>query len=112
MSSNEDLESYESGAQLALYDEYKNVAELFTYIVETDRRFYLANQVQVTPRTTGGAVFFEVELQDVWVWDVFRSSRFVKNVRVYSVRDVNVEERSATEELVVPSMTDLGPDVG
>lgn len=58
MSSNEDLESYESGAQLALYEEYKNVAELFTYIVETDRRFYLANQVQVTPRTTGGERYF------------------------------------------------------
>ncbi|MFW0111976.1 DUF2469 family protein [Rothia sp. CCM 9417] len=112
MSSNEDLESYESGAQLALYEEYKNVAELFTYIVETDRRFYLANQVQVRPRTADGAIYFEVELQDVWVWDVFRSSRFVKNVRVYSVRDINVEERAAAEELVVPHLTDLDPDLG
>ena len=63
--SQEDLESYESGAQLALYEEYKNVAELFTYIVETDRRFYLANQVQVTPRAADGSLYFEVEMQDV-----------------------------------------------
>ncbi|ORC22171.1 MULTISPECIES: DUF2469 family protein [Rothia] len=107
--SNEDLESYESGAQLALYEEYKNVAELFTYIVETERRFYLANQVKITPRATDGAVFFEVEMQDVWVWDVFRSSRFVKNVKVYSVRDVNVEERAATEDFVVPTVTGFDP---
>lgn len=107
--SNEDLESYESGAQLALYEEYKNVAELFIYIVETERRFYLANQVQVTPRAADGSVFFEVEMQDVWVWDVFRSSRFVKNVKVYSVRDVNVEERAAAEDFVVPTVTGFDP---
>lgn len=107
--SQEDLESYESGAQLALYEEYKHVAELFTYIVETDRRFYLANQVQVTPRTADGSLYFEVEMQDVWVWDIFRQSRFVKNVKVYSVRDVNVEERAAAEDLVVPTMSDFDP---
>ncbi len=107
--SNEDLEGYESEAQLALYEEYKKVAELFTYIVETDRRFYLANQVQVTPQQTAGSVYFEVEMQDVWVWDTFRSSRFVKSVKVYSLRDVNVEERAASEELMVPDMPDLAP---
>ncbi|WP_237188147.1 DUF2469 family protein [Rothia nasimurium] len=107
--SSEDLDNYESGAQLALYEEYKRVAELFTYIVETDRRFYLANQVKVTPRTDSGALYFEVEMQDVWVWDIFRSSRFVKNVRVFSVKDVNVEERTAAEDFVVPTMNDFDP---
>lgn len=108
--SGEELEGYESKAQLALYAEYKNVAELFTYIVETERRFYLANQVTVTPKTADGALFFEVEMQDVWVWDIFRSSRFVKNVKVYSVRDVNVEERAAAEDLVVPNLSEFGSD--
>lgn len=106
--SSEDLENYESGAQLALYDEYKSVAELFTFIVETDRRFYLANQVKVTPHAEAGALYFKVEMQDVWVWDIFRQSRFVKNVTIYSVKDVNVEERTRGEELMVPTMDGFG----
>ena len=43
----EDLENYETDAQMALYREYKDVMSLFSYAVETDRRFYLANQVDV-----------------------------------------------------------------
>ena len=38
---------------------------------------------------------FEVSMSDVWVWDVFRSNRFVKKVHAYSVRDVNVERTPA-----------------
>ena len=38
----EDLENYETDAQMALYREYKDVMSLFSYAVETDRRFYLA----------------------------------------------------------------------
>ena len=89
----EDLENYETDAQMALYREYKDVMSLFSYAVETDRRFYLANQVDVTPHVQDGTLYFEVSMSDVWVWDVFRSNRFVKKVHAYSVRDVNVEER-------------------
>ncbi|MDY3049538.1 MAG: DUF2469 family protein [Rothia sp. (in: high G+C Gram-positive bacteria)] len=105
--SSEELEGYESAAQLTLYEEYKNVASLFTFVVETDRRFYLANSVQVSPRCQDGALYFEVEMQDVWVWDTFRSSRFVKNVRVFSVKDVNIEERAAGDDLLLPSPEDF-----
>ena len=31
-------------------------------------------------------------MNDVWVWDVYRSDRFVKSVRVLTFKDVNVEE--------------------
>ena len=85
----EDLENYETDAQMALYREYKDVMSLFSYAVETDRRFYLANQVDVTPHVQDGTLYFEVSMSDVWVWDVFRSNRFVKKVHAYSVRDVN-----------------------
>ena len=33
----------------------------------------------------------------MWVWDVYRSDRFVKCVRVLTFKDVNVEELSAKE---------------
>ena len=65
----EDLENYETDAQMALYREYKDVMSLFSYAVETDRRFYLANQVDVTPHVQDGTLYFEVLMSDVWVWD-------------------------------------------
>ena len=43
--STEDLEQYESELELQLYREYKDVVGIFTYAVETERRFYLCNAV-------------------------------------------------------------------
>ena len=56
----EDLENYETDAQMALYREYKDVMSLFSYAVETDRRFYLANQVDVTPHVQDGTLYLSV----------------------------------------------------
>ena len=42
--SEEDLERYESEIELALVQEYRAVLPLFAYVVETERRFYLANR--------------------------------------------------------------------
>lgn len=41
--------------------------------------------------------FFELTLSDAWVWDIYRSSRFVRSVRVITYKDVNVEELSKPE---------------
>lgn len=90
--STEDLENYESEMELALYREYRDVVSLFSFVVETERRFYLANQVEVLPRNADGEIYFQVTLHDAWVWDIYRSARFVKTVRVVSFKDVNVEE--------------------
>ena len=70
----------------------RDVVRMFTYIVETERRFYLANDVQVTPHRNGNDVWFELQLRDAWVWDMYRPARFVPSVRVLTFRDVNVEE--------------------
>ena len=43
-------------------------------------------------RSDGGEVFFDVTMADAWVWDIYRPARFVKNVRVVTFKDVNVEE--------------------
>ncbi|HLS03823.1 MAG TPA: DUF2469 family protein, partial [Actinomycetales bacterium] len=59
--------------------------------------FYLANQVDLQVRSAGGEVFFELLLEDAWVWDVYRSARFVKTVRVVTFKDVNVEELAKAE---------------
>ncbi len=88
----EDLERFEAELELGLYEEYRDVLGVFRYVVETERRFYLANEVSVTPRERDGHVWFEVELRDAWVWDMYRPARFVAHVRAYSLQDVNVEE--------------------
>jgi hypothetical protein len=37
-------------------------------------------------------MYFELRMSDAWVWDMYRPARFVKNVRVVTFKDVNVEE--------------------
>jgi hypothetical protein len=88
----EDLEKYETEMELQLYREYRDVVRLFSYVVETERRFYLTNDVQVVQHTANGETYFEAIMQDAWVWDMYRPARFVKNVRVLTFKDVNVEE--------------------
>ena len=87
----EDLEKYETEMELQLYREYRDVVGLFSYVVETERRFYLANAVDLQVRNADGEVFFELTMQDAWVWDMYRPARFVKTVRVLTFKDVNVE---------------------
>ncbi|TDE15167.1 DUF2469 domain-containing protein [Actinomadura sp. 6K520] len=94
----EDLEKYETEMELQLYREYRDVLGLFAYVVETERRFYLTNSVDLQVRATdNGETFFEVTMQDAWVWDMYRPARFVKNVRVVTFKDVNVEELAKTD---------------
>jgi hypothetical protein len=93
----EDFDDYEREAELALYREYRDVAGQFKYVVETERRFYLANEVNLERKDTETDFYFEIVMSDVWVWDIYRSDRFVKNVRVMTFKDVNVEELSLKE---------------
>lgn len=93
----EDLENYESNLELKLYREYKDVVSLFNYVVETERRFYLANQVELKTLSNAGEVYFELNLTDAWVWDIYRQGRFVKSVKVLTFKDVNIEELNRNE---------------
>ena len=54
----EDLEKYETEMELSLYREYKDIVGQFSYVVETERRFYLANSVEMVPRNADGEVYF------------------------------------------------------
>jgi hypothetical protein len=91
----DEFEDYDREVELALYREYRDIVSQFKYVVETERRFYLANEVELVRRDTEHDFYFELSMTDVWVWDVYRSDRFVKSVRVLTFKDVNVEELSA-----------------
>ncbi|MST31547.1 DUF2469 family protein [Acidimicrobiaceae bacterium USS-CC1] len=88
----EDLERYETEIELQLYQEYRAVLPMFRYVVETERRFYLANDVKMEAHGEGARTYFEIRLADAWVWDMYRPARFVSSVRVVTFKDVNVEE--------------------
>ena len=95
--SSDDLENYEAERELQLAQEYQDVAAMFRFAVETERRFYLANTVEVTQVSDAARPLIEVVLTDAWVWDMYRKTRFVPKVRVLTFKDVNVEELPSTE---------------
>ncbi len=95
--STDDLEDYESEIELQLYREYRDVAPMFRYVVETERRFYLANTVAQKVSEGQGRLYIELTLTDAWVWDVYRVNRFVSQVQVTTFKDVNVEELNHTD---------------
>ena len=88
----DDLENFEAERELQLAQEYQAVVGMFKYAVETDRRFYLANNVDVKVMSEGPRPLMDVVLSDAWVWDMYRTSRFVPRVRVLSFKDLNIEE--------------------
>ena len=92
----EELEKYEVEMELRLYREYRDVLPMFSYVVESERRFYLANEVNV--KQLGEGPWAEVVLSDAWVWDMHRPARFVSKVRILTKRDVNIEELAKGEE--------------
>jgi Protein of unknown function (DUF2469) len=95
--SSDDLENFEAERELQLAQEYQDVAGMFRFAVETERRFYLANEVNVTVTGDSARPVIEVELSDAWVWDMYRKTRFIPKVRVLTFKDVNVEELPPAE---------------
>jgi hypothetical protein len=93
----EDVEGYEAAMELQMFREFRDVLGQFTYSVETERHQYLANSVDLIPRNADGEVYFEVRMADAWVWDMYRSNRFLKQVRVVTFKDVNIEELDKPE---------------
>lgn len=96
----DDIERFEEELELEIYREYRDVVSMFAYAVETERRFYLANHVELEPRDDG---WVEVRLADAWVWDMYRRARFVATVRVLTRRDVNIEELRPEDEPTIPA---------
>ena len=95
----DDLENFEAEREYKLAQEYQDVVGMFKYAVETERRFYLANEVRVTVTGDSARPLIEVEMSDAWVWDMYRKTRFIPSVKVLSFKDVNVEELPSDEIL-------------
>ncbi len=98
----DDLDDFEAEREFKLAQEYQDVVGMFRYAVETERRFYLANDVRIAVTGDSARPLIEVEMTDAWVWDMYRKTRFIPSVRVLSFKDVNVEE--------LPSDAMIAPD--
>ncbi len=86
----EELEKYATEVEMQIYREYRDVFGLFRFAVETERRFYLTNSVNLVELGDGRGR--EIEMEDAWVWDMHRPARFIKRVKVITDRDINIEE--------------------
>ena len=100
----DDLDNFEAERELQLAQEYQDVVGMFRYAVETERRFYLANDVKVTVTGDSARPLIEVVMTDAWVWDMYRKTRFIPTVRVLSFKDVNVEELPSDAILEPPAL--------
>lgn len=97
MDSIDELDMFEAERRMALYNEYRDAARVFTYYVETELRAYLANGVEVQPVNGPGGAYFMVKLTDVWIYEAERMNRFVPEAVIYSVNDVHVQKLKAEE---------------
>ena len=64
----------------------------------------------MTPHDGPGGPWFEVELSDAWVWDMYRPARFVSKVSVVTTGDVNVEEL-AQKDIRPDDAASAGPSI-
>src|SRR6202008_194064 len=95
MSHLDDLDEYEAELELALKKEYQAVFALFRFCVLTQDATYLCNRLdvqQAAPSAAGGLPFFQLELEDVWVWDKNRPTRIIPRAKVFTTGDVTIEE--------------------
>jgi hypothetical protein len=92
MSHLDELDEFEAELELRLKKEYTAVFGLFRYCVLTQDATYLCNKLdlQVTPQSN--YPFFQLKMEDVWVWDKNRPTRIIPRAEVYTSSDVTVEE--------------------
>jgi hypothetical protein len=103
MSHLDELDEFEAELELRLKKEYTAVFSLFRYCVLTQDATYLCNKLDLQPTLQQAYPFFQLKMEDVWVWDKNRPTRMIPRAEVYTSADVTIEElRGEGEE---PSLT-------
>lgn len=93
MSHLDDLDEYEAELELRLKKEYQAVFSLFRYCVLTPDATYLCNKLERTVAPNAAYPFFNLRLEDVWVWDKNRPTRMIPRTEIFVVTgDVTIEE--------------------
>ena len=93
MSHLDDLDEYEAELELRLKKEYQAVFGLFRYCVLTPDATYLCNKLERTIVPQAAYPFFNLKLEDVWVWDKNRPTRMIPRTEIFVISgDVTIEE--------------------
>ena len=92
MSHLDDLDEYEAELELVLKKEYQAVFGLFRYCVLTPDATYLCNKLERTVTPQPAYPFFNLKLEDVWVWDKNRPTRIIPRTEIFTSGDVTIEE--------------------
>ena len=92
MSHLDDLDEYEAELELRLKREYQAVFGLFRYCVLTPDATYLCNKLERTVTPQPAYPFFNLKLEDVWVWDKNRPTRIIPRTEIFTSGDVTIEE--------------------
>jgi len=93
MSHLDDLDEYEAELELRLKKEYQAVFGLFRYCVLTPDATYLCNRLERTISAQAAYPFFNLRLEDVWVWDKNRPTRMIPRTEIFVISgDVTIEE--------------------
>ena len=98
MSHLDDLDDFEAELELSLKREYAAVFALFRYCVLTQDATYLCNKLDLQYAPQPSYPFFQIKMEDVWVWDKNRPTRIIPRAEVYTSSDVTVEALRAEGE--------------
>jgi Protein of unknown function (DUF2469) len=93
MSHLDELDEYEADLELQLRKEYSAVFGLFRYCVLTQDATYLCNKLDLQYVPQPAYPFFQLKLEDVWVWDKNRPTRIIPRAEILiTTGDVTIEE--------------------
>jgi hypothetical protein len=92
MSHLDELDEFEAELELRLKKEYADVFGLFRYCVLTQDATYLCNKLDLQYAPQPSYPFFQIKMEDVWVWDKNRPTRIIPRAEVYTSSDVTIEE--------------------
>ena len=93
MSHLDELDEFEAELELRLKKEYTDVFGLFRYCVLTQDATYLCNSLELKPMPQAHYPYFQLKMEDVWVWDKNRPTRIIPRTEIFVVTgDVTIEE--------------------
>ena len=95
MSHLDELDDFEAELELRLKREYSAVYSLFRYCVLTQDATYLCNRLDLQYVPQPSYPFFQLKMEDVWVWDKNRPTRIIPRAEAWTSSDVTVEELRA-----------------
>jgi Protein of unknown function (DUF2469) len=106
MSHLDELDEFEAELELRLKREYTAVFSMFRYCVLTQDATYLCNKLDLNYTPQASYPFFELKMEDVWVWDKNRPTRIIPRAQVYTSSDVTVEELGEEASLTAEALAE------